>query len=252
MEPAGLEQLAASIRQSGLMQPVVVRRLPVGAAVGGARYELVAGERRWRAAAMAGLTAVPALIRDLSDEESAQLALVENLQREDLNPIDRAMAFRALCDRFGLSQAEVAQRVGLDRSSVTNLLRLIELPELIRAMIADGRLSAGHGKALLGVPGDEARLRLGERAAEEGWSVRRLEQAAQALAAEHVTTGDIVITGPGRPPNLVELERQLGEHLGTKVVVRSDRAGKRGRIAIEFYGIDHFDGLMSRMGFQMK
>jgi ParB family transcriptional regulator, chromosome partitioning protein len=253
IDPGALARLADSLRQSGVMQPIAVRRITP---VGQTKYELVAGERRWRAAALAGLDRVPAVVHDLSDEESAQWAVVENLQREDLNPIERATAFRVLCDTFGLSQAEVAQRVGLDRTSVTNLLRLMDLPDKVRDMVADGRLSAGHGKALLAVQDEGRMARLAERASAEGWSVRRLETATQTPAGGVGETGlaEEFTPAAANPHtlNLLALERQLGEHLGTKVKISADRGGKKGRLTIEFYGLDHFDGLMARLGFQMK
>jgi ParB family chromosome partitioning protein len=237
VESGALEGLAASIRRSGVMQPIVVR------AVGG-RYELVAGERRWRAAMAAGLDRVPASVRDLSDEESAEWALVENLQREDLNPVERASAFQTLSDRFGLTHGEVADRVGLERSTVANEVRLLELEGSITSLISSGLLSGGHGKALLSVLPGPGRERLAAHAARAGWSVRRLEREAREMT-------------PGAPlpqprAERSDLERQLSEHLGTKVKVRTDASGKRGRLTIEFYGLDHFDGLMARLGFQLK
>ena len=239
-----LASLAESIARSGVMQPIIVRR--VGAGVSGEEYELVAGERRWRAAMQAGLEFVPAIERTLSDEESAELALVENMQRRDLGPMERAWGFRSLAERFGLSHAQVAQRVGLDRSTVTNLVRLTELEREIQELLDEGRLSVGHGKALLGVEPGTARLALAARAAKEGWSVRRLEQS-QTARARRGGGGD-----RAAPASRVRLEKQLGEHLGTKVSVRTNTAGTKGRVVIEFYSLDHFDGLMSRMGFELR
>lgn len=233
-----LSRLADSIRQSGMMQPVLVRR-------SGGGYELVAGERRWRAAQQAGLAQVPAIVRELNDEESAQFALVENVQREDLNPMERAFAFRALADRFGLTQAQIAERVGIDRSSVANLQRLLELEPEIQGMIERGEISGGHGKALLAAAPGRGRIELAARAASEGWNVRRLEQAAKPRGAATPAPAS-------RLASVIDLEKQLGEHLGTKVSIRSDRTGKRGRIEVEFYGLDHFDGLMAKFGFQPR
>lgn len=234
-----LEGLAASVKQSGVMQPVIVRP---GA---GGRFELVAGERRWRAAEMAGLPRIPAVVRALSDEESAEWALVENLQREDLDPIERAVALRRLSEQFGLSHGELADRVGLERSTVANLVRLTELEEAVASLISTGQLGAGHGKALLGAPPGEKRIELAERAAQGEWSVRRLEEAVRRLTSPEPE--------PERPASAErqELEKRLSEHLGTKVAVRTDQSGTRGRVVIEFYGLDHFDGLMSRLGFRL-
>jgi ParB family transcriptional regulator, chromosome partitioning protein len=255
-DQVALDRLADSIRRSGMMQPVVLRP---GQAAG--EFELVAGERRWRAAQMAGLPAVPAVVHDLSDEDSAEWGVVENVQREDLNPIEKAMAFRALLERFGYTHGQIAERVGLDRSSVANMLRLLELEPQIQGMIEAGRLTAGHGRALLGAPSGAERLRLAEQASDEGWSVRRLERAAVAGAAGEVPAGpggEFKREGSGSNEALAkaaaraELERQLGEFLGTKVAISTDRGGKRGRLSVEFYGLEHFDGLLHKLGFQMK
>lgn len=237
-DEAALSRLAESIRQSGMMQPVLVRRRSGG-------FELVAGERRWRAAQRAGLSAVPVIVRELTDEESAQFALVENVQREDLNPIERAHAFRGLADRFGMTQAQIAERVGIERPTVANLLRLIELEPEVQGMIERGELSGGHGKALLAAGPGRARIELAARAAAEGWSVRKLEQAAKPRSGGTPAPAS-------RLASLIDLEKQLGEHLGTKVSIRADRTGKRGRIEIDFYGLDHFDGLMLKLGFQPR
>ena len=247
-DPVALDRLADSIQRSGLMQPVIVRPAE------GSRYELVAGERRWRAAAKAGLDAVPALVRDLSDEDAAEWALVENVQREDLNPMERAWAFRSLVERFALSHGQIAERVGLDRSSVANTIRLTDLEEPIRDMISANRLTGGHGKALLMAPPGPERVKLAEQACDEGWSVRRLERAAAALADPSppppVSAGRAA-PDLGRVAARAELERQLGEHLGTKVTVVTDRSGAKGRMTLEFYGLDHFDGLLAKLGFKM-
>ncbi|MCH9058442.1 MAG: ParB/RepB/Spo0J family partition protein [Planctomycetes bacterium] len=240
---ADLASLAESITRSGVMQPIIVRR--VGDGVSGEEFELVAGERRWRAAMQAGLKSVPAIERSLTDEQSAEMALVENVQRRDLGPMERAWGFRSLAERFGLSHAQVAQRVGLDRSTVTNLVRLTELEREIQELLEQGRLSVGHGKALLSLTPGAGRLALAARAAKERWSVRRLEQS-QTLPRGG-GGGD-----QAAPASRARLEKQLGEHLGTKVSVRANMAGTKGRLVIEFYSLDHFDGLMSRMGFELR
>ena len=242
-DDSALDRLADSIRRSGVMQPIVARPAPDG------RFELVAGERRLRAARRAGLGAIPAVVRDLSDEQSAELCLVENVQREDLNPIERANAFAMLARRFSLTHAEVGERVGLERSSVSNFVRLLELDDELRSLVADGALSLGHAKALLGVPAGDERTSLGRRAVGEGWSVRRLEREAASIAGR---TRAPSAEKPARSSNLDELERQLAEHLGTRVRIRADSKGHRGRVEIAFYDLDHFDGLMSRLGFKMR
>lgn len=251
-DQTALERLAESIKRSGMMQPIVVRR---GGGGGAEQFELVAGERRWRAASLAGLDRIPAVVVDLTDEESAEWALVENLQREDLNPMERAFAFKSLADQFGLTHAQIAERVGFDRSTVANLIRLTELDEPIRDMIAAGKLTAGHGKALLAAAPGRERVRLAEAAANESWSVRRLERAAQPRG-DAPPTGAVRVTHGADPAAraaaLADLEKQLGEHLGTKVRIATDASGARGRLAIEFYGLDHFDGLLARLGFTAR
>ncbi len=245
MDQGGLERLADSIRRSGLMQPVIVR--PHTRATG-ARYELVAGERRWRAAQMAGLTAIPALVRSLSDEESAEWALVENLQREDLNPMDRGASLKLMCERFGLRQEEVAARVGMDRSTVANLIRLTDLEPQLAALIAAGALTAGHGRALLSLPPGDPRVTLGTRSSDERWSVRRLESEVAALLTPRVSNPANTDPFDARASARQDVERRLTEHLGTKVSIATDRSGSRGRITIEFYGLDHFEGLLTKLG----
>lgn len=251
-DQTALDRLADSIARSGLMQPVILRPR------GDGRYELVAGERRWRAASQAGLAAVPAVVRELSDELSAEWALVENVQREDLNPMERAYAFQSLAQRFGLTHQQIAERVGLDRSTVANTIRLVDLEEPIREMIASGRLSAGHGRALLAAPPGQGRAELAVQACDESWSVRRLERAAAAAALGSTPPAQRAAAPVGAGPDLArlaarsDLERQLGEHLGTKVSITTDRSGERGRLTIEFYGVDHFDGLMTKFGFRLR
>ncbi len=248
MDDAALGRLAESIRRSGMLQPILVRPGVNGT------YELVAGERRWRAATLAGIVEIPAIVRPLSDEDAAEHALVENVQREDLNPMDRAWALRKLSERFGLTQTQLAERVGLERSSVANLIRLTDLEPEIAGLIAQQRLTAGHGKALLGVSAGASRVALAKKAADFEMSVRGLENLIQ--------TGDAASTGAGvfkgkeapsakdeaRLAVLADLQKQIGQQLGTKVSIVTDRRGKRGRVIMEFYGLDHFDSLMSRLG----
>jgi ParB family transcriptional regulator, chromosome partitioning protein len=248
-DPATLAELAASIKASGLMQPIILRKSYNSES----KYELVAGERRWRAAQLAGLEAVPALVQNLSDEQSAEWALVENLQREDLNAIDRADALKGLVDRFGLTHAQIAEKIGLDRSTVANLIRLADLEPQIRELISGHALSAGHGKALLQLSPGMSRVRLAQRAADEHWSVRKLEMACKPEAthasAPRATASSLL---SAEEAQLRDLERQLGEFLGTKVALKVTGASHRGQIALEFYGLEHFDGLLSRIGFKSR
>lgn len=259
MQARELDALAASIRVSGVMQPVAVRPLSEEdeRGRGGAKYELVAGERRWRAARAAGLSRIPAVVSNLDDQACAEWALVENIQREDLNPIDRGMALRGLAERFGLSHARVGERVGMDRSSVTNFIRLTELEGSIRELIRKGHLSMGHGKVLLGMEGGVERERVAATAAQEQWTVRRLEQEGMGEngakngpggggnAGKNKNGQD---SGGGSDAVLSDLSRQIGDHLGTKVRVESNRERSKGRIVIEFYGVDHFEGVLRAIG----
>ncbi len=246
-----LERLAQSIRSAGVMQPIVVRPLANDDdAPAGAAWELIAGERRWRAAQRAGLSEVPAVIASLTDRETAEWSLVENLQREDLNPIERARAFQRLQEHFELTQAEIARRVGLERSTIANLIRLTELEELIQDEISAGRLSPGHGKALLGMPSGKARLQTALRARDGEWSVRRLEQHVQQLNDERPgeTPRTEAPESSARAAAKRDLERRLRDRFGTKVRVHLDKAGLRGRIQVDFYDLEQLDGVLARMG----
>jgi ParB family transcriptional regulator, chromosome partitioning protein len=242
-----LAGLAMSIKQAGIMQPILVRRSGEG-------YQLIAGERRWRAAKIAGLETIPAIVRELPDSEAAEWALVENIQREDLNAMDRAFGLRSLSDKFLLSHQLLAERVGLDRSTVANLIRLTELEAPIADFVRRDVLSAGHARALLAVPAGARRIELAKLAAEQGWSVRRIEAAAKAENdTEHRVLQATNEAAPAAGEDarfavLRDLERRLSQQLGTKVQLRTDKAGARGAMHIEFYSLDHFDGLIRRMG----
>ncbi len=242
-----LEELAQSILEHGLMQPIVVR--PAGDGV----YELIAGERRWRASCQGGQTHIRAIVLEADDLRSAQLALIENIQRQDLNPIERANGFAMLSNDFAMTQEQIAAKVGISRSSVANLLRLIELDEDIQSMIASGTLSTGHGKALLSCPDPDRRRVLAQQAVKEGWNVRLLEKAAQLNDGGASPSATMVVSERNTEVSRLEsvlhdLEARLGEHLSTKVKLKTDRSGTKGSITIEFYDLDHFDGLMNRLG----
>jgi ParB family chromosome partitioning protein len=242
---ASLEPLVASIRTAGVMQPIVVR--PKG---GDGLHELVAGERRWLAARKAGLAVVPAVIRDIDDRTAAEWAIIENVQREDLDAIERGDAFRALQDDFGLTHAEIAEQVGLSRAGVTNQIRLCDLDEGIRTLIRRGALSGGHGRSLLGVVSVDHRIAIARQAIEGEWSVRELERRVRAIAATTRPTKTKGLPHAAGRAHLDDLERQLSEHLGTKVHINTGRVKDRGRLAIEFYDLEQFDGLLSRLGFK--
>ncbi len=241
MDEAALERLAASIRVSGVIQPVAVRASSVA---GGRTWELVAGERRWRAATRAGLEFVPSVVVSLDDRESAEWGLIENVQREDLNAIERGWALRRMVEHFELAHDAVAERVGLERSSVTNLIRLTELESPIQDLIARNELGAGHGKALLAFSPGAGRVEAAKRAAANKWSVRKLEQLSRA--------GSSVPSTPAttRSVQVADLERQLGEHLGTRVRIATDKSGVRGRLVISFFDLDQFDGVLAKLGYR--
>ncbi|MGH0029169.1 MAG: ParB/RepB/Spo0J family partition protein [Myxococcota bacterium] len=229
-DDAQLESLAASIRVHGVLQPVVVRRA-------GDDYELVVGERRWRASRAAGLETIPAVIAEVDPAERLEVALIENVQRHDLNPIELAIAFRTLADT-GATQEEIGRRVGLDRSSVANHLRLLDLPTDYQADVEAGRLSTGHAKALLQVTNLERRHALRARILEEGLSVR----AAEAIARPPQRPPESAPkTRPAPDPNLQRLADQLREHLQTRV--RVNGSPERGRIEIEYFGAEDLERL---------
>lgn len=254
-DEAQLKELAASISSAGVVQPVVVRPVGGGGA-GNKKYELIAGERRWRACQMAGLKRVPAIVREVSDEVAAEWSLIENLQRTDLTAMERAEAVQTLCVKFGLSHQQAAEKLGIDRSSVANMVRLLELEPAIRKLLDEGKLLNGHGKALLAAPAGQARVNLATIAANQGWSVRKLEQAAQNAAMPSGAGAAVAVQANERTVSraaaLRDLEKQLGEHLGTAVAIRTSSSGKRGSVVLKFYDLDHFDGLMSKMGFRLR
>jgi ParB family chromosome partitioning protein len=224
----GLKELAASMRQSGLLQPVVVRRLGEG-------YQLVVGERRWRAAKLAGLDRIPAVIREASDAESLELALVENLLREDLNPMEEAEAYQKLLAEFSWTQEELAERVGRDRSSIANCLRLLKLPEVIQADLRAGRLTMGHARALLSLDLVAEQLRLRDEILAHSWSVRATEEGVKNKRRQ------LHRRPPRRNPDLTALEDSLRETLATRVrLVGNER---RGRIEIAYTSAEDLDRL---------
>lgn len=242
-DEGALRQLGESIRTAGLMQPIIVR--PDGS--GG--FELVVGERRWRAARMIGLEHLPAVVREMDDRTAAEWALIENIQREDLNPMERAGAFRRLIDDHGLTHQEVAERVGLNRSTVSNFLRLHDLDDFSREAVRKGLLSQAHARVLLAITNISARTSLARMAIRQDWSVRMLDRKAAALAEPRPSR-----LGPASstaaPPHRADLERRLGEHLGTKVHVQPGKKKGAGRLVLEFYSFDQFEGLMRRLGFK--
>lgn len=229
-DEAKLQDLAQSIRSNGVVQPLLVRRR-------GARYELIAGERRWRAAKLAGLRRVPTVVRDVPDEKLLELALIENIQREDLNAIEEAQAYKSLLETIGLTQESLAERVGRDRSYITNYLRLLRLPSDIQRLVQDEKISTAHARTLLGVNDIDLQRRIARKIVERGLSVRETERIIQGLSkrgdGEH---------HPSRPkkrrdPNLRAVESRLRRLLGTQVRIVQSSGGETGAIEIEFYGL---------------
>lgn len=238
-----LNRLADSIRSEGIMQPIVAR--PDGQDTG--RYEVVAGERRWRAAKIAGLATVPVIVRDLNDRQLAEWALIENLQREDLNPIERAEAFSRLIDQFGLSHEEAGERIGMDRSTITNHLRLLTLCDTVKQLIREGLISMGQARALAGLSDESQQKMLAERAVRQGMSVREVEAAVRKLT-ETNSASPKAASSSGKAPFLADLERQIAQQLGTKVTLKPGRKKGTGTLSIDFYSLDQFDALVTQLG----
>jgi ParB family transcriptional regulator, chromosome partitioning protein len=237
-DDAKLEELAASIREHGVVEPILVRR-------NGARYRIVAGERRWRAAQRAGLTEVPALVREASDAEAFEIALVENLQRADLNAIEEAEAYQVLVDEHALTQEEVAAKVGKDRSTVANALRLLRLPEDVRDAVREGRLEMGHARALLGLEGTEAIRRATARVLREQLSVRATEALVRSLAGGAKKAPDRAqgSDSPAVRAVVSRLQRRLG--CRSRVVPKS---ASTGRIELEYTSLDALEGILAKIG----
>lgn len=234
VDPAGLEELASSIREHGVLQPIIVRR---DAEAG---YVLVAGERRWRAARLAGLSEVPAIVTDLASEGLLAVALVENLQREDLSPLEEAHAYARLIDRTGMTQQRLAARVGKSRAAITNALRLLQLPDPIRLSLAAREISEGHARALLGADGEERQLQIWEQVKRRRLSVRDTERAVQALRPTK-STGRAKTRKPG--DDLAQ--ERLQSALGTKV--RVERGRKGGRIVVQWYDDEQLEAIVTAL-----
>ena len=233
----GLNELADSIKAQGMIQPIIVR------AVGGGRHEIIAGERRWRAAQLASLREVPVVIREVEDNVALAMALIENIQREDLNPLEEALALKRLIDEFELTHQQAAEAVGRSRAAVSNLLRLLELPEAIRALVERRELEMGHARALLTMPTPQA-LALAQQAAAEAWSVRETERRVQALQKGITPASKTVARKPDA--DVQALERELSESFGAKVAVQAGRGG-RGKLVISYHSHDELDGILERM-----
>ncbi|MEM7136883.1 MAG: ParB/RepB/Spo0J family partition protein [Myxococcota bacterium] len=238
IDAEALAELSASIREHGVLEPILVRKRAAGG------FEIIAGERRWRAAQQAGLKELPIFVHDLGDEAAFEAALVENLQREDLNPLETARAFQRLVDDFGYTQEAIATKVGKERSTVTNALRLLKLPEAVMALVEDGELTEGHARALLAAPNVAAMNKLAKVAVAKGWSVREAERQARKQAK----TGDpATARAPSeKSANVRDLENRLSKALGSTTVIRESKKG-RGQVCIHFSSYDELDRLIDEL-----
>lgn len=237
-DQTALEELADSIRKYGVLQPLLVKKT-------GKTYQIIAGERRWRAAKLAGLTEVPVIEKDLADGVAAEVALIENLQREDLNPVEEALAYRSLIDDFGLKQEEVAEKVSKNRSTVTNSLRLLQLGDELLSMISEGKLSAGHARALLSVDGKAKRKQLADKIVNLGLSVREAEKMAKNAGKETEKKTDEKKV-KAADDYAKDAAKQLTRALGTKVSIKPGK-DESGKIEIEYYSIDSLNALIDRL-----
>lgn len=237
-----LAELAASLREHGLIQPLIVTRAPLGADVA---YTLIAGERRWRAARLAGLAAVPVIVREATPQGMLELALVENLQRADLNPLEEAAAYRALMDEFGLTQEQVAARVGKSRAAVANAVRLLHLAQPVKDALSSEQISEGHARALLGLPDEPAQVAALDLILRRGYSVRQTEELVRHMTAAAHVAEEIGAEDDPWEQETRALEQQLRDALGTKVTLSRSRRG--GRLVVYFYSEEELQALYERM-----
>jgi ParB family chromosome partitioning protein len=233
-DKSALDDLAASIREHGLVQPLVV------AATGDDRYRIIVGERRWRAAQLAGLEHIPAVVKEASDRQTLELALIENVQRADLNPLEEAQAYQRLVQDFGLTQGDVGRQVGKSRVTITNTMRLLLLPEVAKKAVIEGRITEGHARSLLGLTDKHAQTTLLERIERDGLTVRQTEELVRRLTEPREAR-----RRTAKSPDIAAIEDDLRRALGTQVSLRQTRKG--GRIVIEYYSDDEFQGLYERL-----
>ena len=246
MDDAKLDELAASIRAQGVIQPIVVREHTGADGRGGRTFEIIAGERRWRASQRAGLKEIPAVVRVVDDRTVVAMALIENIQREDLNPLEEAQALQRLIDEFDLTHAAAAEAVGRSRASVSNLLRLLELPDDIRVLVQAGALEMGHARALLPLAAPMA-ISLAKQAAEQGWSVREVEHRVQQIASGKAPSPRVSSKPKSKPQaDIVALERELSDSLGSRVDVLHGR-GSKGRLVIHYSDLETLEGVLERL-----
>lgn len=231
-----LRELALSIKEHGVVQPVIVRPVEAG------KYELVAGERRWRACQIIGVERIPAIIRKLDKKETSEIALIENIQRENLNPIEEGVAYKTLMDEYGLTQEELSKRVGKSRPFIANTVRLLALPEIVKSMVMQGTLSAGHARTLLAIPKGKDQEEVANRIARKGLTVRQAEKEVKTVLAEKIK---VKKASPKADPNVVDLEERLKKKYSTKVYIRNGKKG--GRIEIEYYGEEELQRLLEAL-----
>jgi ParB family chromosome partitioning protein len=246
-EPKALKSLGASLKRSGMMQPIV-------AVPSGEGFEIVAGERRWRAAQEVGIQEVPVLVRTLGAQEIAELALIENIQREELNPMERAQGFATLAESFGMTHEQIAEVVGLNRSTISNHLRLMDLDGPIQMLLRHGQLDMGHGRALLGETNTIRRRQLAEKCAREGWSVRRLESVVHTGGVSESNPQATTEPSSGSRATLAaqDLASKLTEHLGTRATIRMRKSGESGTLSLDFSSLDRLDDLCQKLGYSKK
>jgi ParB family transcriptional regulator, chromosome partitioning protein len=246
MRQEALEELAISIRNQGVIQPIVVRPL-ANSSPGAPRYEIIAGERRWRAAQIAGLKTIPAVIRRVPDDAAIAMALIENIQREDLNPLEEARALERLIAEFGVTHQQAADAVGRSRAAVSNLLRLLELAPEVAEMLEKRQLEMGHARALLGVPQRRQQVQLAQQAIAQGLSVRQIESLVRQLTSPEASKSQ---NGNKKPPkqdpDLAALERDLTDKLGAKVAIQGGSGGS-GKLVISYHSLDELDGILRRL-----
>lgn len=236
IRPEALQELADSIKAQGLVQPVVLRPVENG-------YELIAGERRWRAAQLAGLHEIPAVVRDIPDQAAAAMSLIENIQREDLNAMEEANALQRLINEFGLTHQQTAESVGRSRTAVSNLLRLLELTEEVKSMVDEGQLEMGHARALLALTGDQ-QIEAAKTVAKKGMSVRDTERLVKRLLQQKEAQKEK--PGQGKNPDVVRLEASLSEKLGAPISIQYNNKGK-GKLVIEYNSLDELDGILDHI-----
>lgn len=239
-----LTDLVNSVRANGIVQPIIVRK-------NGQIYQIVAGERRWRASKIAGLDKIPAMVRDVTEEQMLELALVENIHRSNLNPIERAKAYQDYIEKFELTQAEAAEKLGENRSVLANHIRLLDLPNEVKDMLINKALTIGHAKAILSLPGDELRKKLAYRALTGRLSVREVENLVKKQLDNINKVEQQPVDKPMKTAHIADLETRMRDRLGTKVQIKTNKSGKKGRIVIDFYSPEEFERLSEIMGVSM-